>query len=77
MLRCNCLNTYFFVNTFFVTKTVTRSARGETCCQMFLTDKGCAHVEPIQHRSDILFALNSFAKEVRAPEAFIVDAARE
>ena len=77
MLRYKRLNTHFFMDTFFATKTATKSTRGNTCCQIFVTDKGCTHVEPMRCRSDILCALKSFAKEIGVPEAFIVDAAKE
>ena len=65
------------MDTFFATKTVTKSIRGNTCCQIFATDKGFTYVEPMWRWSDMLFVLKSFAKEVGILEAFIVDTAKE
>ena len=48
MLRCNRLDNYFFMGTLFATKKVTKSVRGYTCCQIFVTDGSFAHVEPLR-----------------------------
>ena len=65
------------MDTFFAIKKATKSTRGNTCCQIFVTNKGCTYVEPMWRRSDMFFTLKSFAKEVGVPEAFVVDAARK
>ena len=49
--------------------------RQNTCCQLFVTDKGCVFVCPIERESDVLLALKLFAKDVGAP-ALVNDGAR-
>lgn len=47
MLRYNRIEQYFFMDTFFATKKAGKSSRGNTCCQLFVTDRGfyicCSH----------------------------------
>ena len=71
------MSTHLFIYTFFATKKSTKSTRGNTCCQIFVTDKSLVHVEPLRKRSDLIRALKSFAKEIGVPEATIVDGALE
>ena len=40
MLRYRRITQYFFMDTFFATKKGGTSSRGNTCCQLFVTDKG-------------------------------------
>ena len=40
MLRYKRINDYFFMDTFFATKKRGKSMQGNTCCQLFVTDKG-------------------------------------
>jgi hypothetical protein len=75
-LRYKRISEYFFTDTFFATKKVGKSTRGNTCCQLFVTDKGFVYVVPLKLESEVLQAIKQFAKEVGAPEAFIVDSAR-
>ena len=77
MLRYDRINEYFFMDTFFATKKAGKSSRGNTCCQLFVTDKGYVYVVPMKSKSDVLQAVKQFAKDVGAPEALICDAARE
>jgi hypothetical protein len=65
------------MDTFFATKKTGKSSRNNTCCQLFVTDKGFVYVVPMKSKSEVLQALKQFAKEVGAPEAIICDAARE
>ena len=65
------------MDAFFATKKATKSTRGNTCCQLFVTDKSFVHIEPLRKRSNLTYALNSFEKDVRVPEALIVDCAPE
>ena len=63
------------MDTFFATKKGGKSSRGNTCCQLFVTDKGFVHLVPMRKKSDVLNALKQFAKEIGAPEAIVCDAA--
>ena len=50
-----------------------RSSRRNTCCQLFVTDKGFVYVVPMRQRSDLLAAMKQFAKEIGAPDAIGCD----
>lgn len=77
MLRYKRLNEYFFMDTFYATKSKTlKSLRQNTCCQLFVTDKGYMFVCPMEKEADVLLALKLFAKDVGAPEALVTDGAR-
>ena len=65
------------MNTLFSTKSEVKYSRGNTCCQLFVTNKGFVYVVPIKIRSEVLQAVNQFAKEIGAPDAIILDAAGE
>lgn len=77
MLRYKRINTYFFMDTFFATKKGGKSSRGNTCCQLFVTDKGFVYVVPMRRKSDVLAAVKQFAKEIGAPDAFVADMSGE
>ena len=77
MLRYKRVKEYFFMDTFFATKKAGKSTRGNTCCQLFVTDKGFVHVIPMRSKGDVLAATKEFAKEIGAPDAIISDSARE
>ena len=63
------INQYFFMDTFFATKKGGPLSRGNTCCQLFITDKGFIYVVPMKHKSEVLLAIKQFAKEVGASDA--------
>ena len=65
------------MDTFFATKKGGQSSRGHTCCQLFVTDKGFIYVVPMKRKSEILSAIQQFAKEVGAPDSFVVDMSGE
>ena len=71
------IHKYFFMDTFFATSKAGKSSRGNTCCQLFVTDKGFVYVVPMKSKSEVLQAVKLFAKEIGAPDAIISDAARE
>ena len=78
MLRYRRVNEYFFMDTFFATKrrknkTYGTSTRGNTCCQVFVTDKNFVYVVPMKSKREIPQALKQFAKAVGAPDALICD----
>ena len=77
MLRYKRLNNYFFMDTFFATSKIHKSTRGNTCCQLFVTDKGFVYVVPMKSKSEVPQAVKQFAKEVGAPEAFVCDPSGE
>ena len=77
MLRYKRITQYFFMDTFFATKKGGTSSRGNTCCQLFVTDKGFIYVVPMKRKSEVLAAIKLFAKEVGAPDAIVSDMAKE
>ena len=77
MLRYRRINQYFFMDTFFATKKGGTSSWGNTCCQLFVTDKGFIYVVPMKRKSEVLSAIKQFAKEVSAPDEIGSDMARE
>ena len=48
MLWCKRIDQLFFMDTFFSTKKAGKSSRGNTCCQLFVTDKGFVFVAPMK-----------------------------
>jgi hypothetical protein len=48
-----------------------------TCCQLFVTDKGYIYVVPMKSKIEVLQAIKQFAKETGAPNAIICDMAGE
>ena len=77
MLRYKRLDTHFFMDTFFATSKIQKSTRGNTCCQLFVSDKGFVYVVPMKSKSEVPQAVKQFAKEVGAPEAFVCDPSGE
>ena len=65
------------MDTFFATQKAGKSTRNNTCCQLFVTDKGFVYVVPMQSKSEVLQAVKQFAKEIGAPDAIISDMAGE
>jgi hypothetical protein len=77
MLRYKRIDEYFFMDTFFATKNASKSTRNNTCCQLFVTDKGFVYVVPLKSKANVLDAVKQFAKEVGAPDALIFDMSGE
>jgi hypothetical protein len=77
MLRYKRINEYFYMDTFFATSKAGKSSRGNTCCQLFVTDKGFVHCIPMKTRSEVEQAVKQFAKEIGAPDAIVCDASGE
>ena len=61
----------------FSTKTAEKSSQGNTCYQIFITDKGFVNVVPMEIKSKFLQAVNLFSKEIGSPDTIIPDAAGE
>ena len=76
MIRYKRINSHFFTDTFFVTKKA-KSKRGNTCMQLFVSDKGFVYVVPMKSKSEFPFALKQFAKEIGVPIALISDPSGE
>ena len=72
-LRYKRIKEFFFMDTFFATKKAKKSSRGNTCVQLFVTDKGFVYVVPMKSKADVLKAVKQFAKEIGAPDAIICD----
>ena len=76
MLRYKHLKHHFFMDTLFATSKADKSSRGNTCAQLFVTDKGFVYIVPMTKESDVLQAVKQFVKTIGAPDAIICDAAR-
>ena len=61
----------------FSTKTTSKSSRGNTFWQIFVTDKVFVYVFPMKIKSEVLQAVNQFAREIGDPDAIISYAAGE
>ena len=79
MLRYMRIQEHFFVDTFFATRKVEKSLRGNRCCQTFVTDKGFVYVVPTKSKNkyDNLSALKQFKKEMGPPEALTCNGSGE
>ena len=64
------------MDTFYASARGSKSTRQNTCCQLFVTDKGFVYVVPMRSESQVLHAVKQFAKEIGAPDAIICDAAK-
>ena len=77
MLRYQHIQDYLFTDTFFATKKGGQSSRGHTCCQLFIMDKGFIYIVPIRRKSEVLQAIEQFAKEIGVPTSIIAVMASE
>ena len=75
MLRYKRIKEFFFMDTFYATGKAGRSTRGNTCMQIFVTDKGFTWVCPMTTESEIHSAVKRFFKLIGIPDAIICDAA--
>lgn len=57
----------------FATSKARKSTRGNTCCQLFVSDKGFLYSVPMPSKRFVLQALKQFTKVIGAPEAIICD----
>ena len=76
MLRYKRIESQFFTDTFFVTAKG-KSSRGNTCAQIFVSDKGFVAIYPMESKGDFLNALHQFCKEVGVPVSLVVDPSGE
>ena len=64
------------MDTFFATKKAGKPSRVNTCCQLFVTDKGFVYAVPMTTESQVLQAVKQFSKEIGSPDAIISDASK-
>ena len=76
-LRYARIKDHFFMDTLIAAKKGGKSRRGNTCMQLFVTDKGYVYVVPMKHRRDAHKAMKMFLKRVGAPDAIVCDGAKE
>ena len=76
MLRYKRIDSQFFTDTFFVTAKG-KSTRGNTCAQLFVSDKGYVAIYPMSSKGDYKDALHKFCKDVGVPTTLLVDPSGE
>ena len=74
-LRYRTIADHFFTDTMFANKKAT-STRGNTCMQIFVTDKGYLKVIPMEAESQVAKAYKLFFKYVGVPDAFVCDGSK-
>jgi hypothetical protein len=72
MLCYKKINSNFFTDTFYVT-TKGKSTRGNTCAQLFVSDKGFVAIYPMLKRSNYKDAFHQFCKDAGVPNILLVD----
>ena len=77
MLRYKHIRQYFFMDTMFATKKSGKTLRGNTCLQLFVTDKGFVHVVPMKTKGEVHLAMKEFFKRIGVPDAIVCDPAKE
>ena len=77
MLRYRRIDQLLFMDTFFATKQANRSTRGNTCMQLFVTDKSFLYVVPLRSKSEVPKAIRAFTKHVGAATTLVCDPGRE
>ena len=76
MLRYKRISSMFFTDTFFVTASG-KSTRGNTCAQLFVSDKGYVAIYPMKNKGKYYLALKKFCKDVGVPEKMVCDPSGE
>ena len=77
VLRYRRIKDHFFMDTLLAKKNVGTSRRGNTCMQLFVTDKGYVFVVAMKRRSEVHKAVKLFMKRIGIPDAIIGDGAKE
>ncbi len=75
MLRYRRIQSAFYTDTMFATKKA-ESLRKNSCCQVFVSDKGFVAVYPMQSQEEFPTALHWFCKQVGVPVDLVCDAHR-
>ena len=76
MLRYKRIRSLFYTDTFFV-KGDSKSLRGFTCMQIFVSDKGFIAVYPMKSKSQFIDCLHLFCKEIGVPNTLVMDKSGE
>ena len=77
MLRYRRIDSQFYTDTLLTKGANGTSSRGNTYCQVFVSDKGYIAVYPMKKRSDFKDALHQFCKEVGVPSDLVMDPSGE
>ena len=77
MLRYKHIKEFFYMDTMFATTKSGPTLRGNTCLQLFVTDKGYVFVCPMRTKGEVHHAMKEFFKKIGVPDAIICDPARE
>ena len=72
MLRYKRIQSVFFTDTMFA-QPKAKSLRQNTCCQVFVSDKGFVAVYPMRSQSEFQSALHWFCKQIGVPVDLIID----
>ena len=72
MLRYKRISSTFFTDTMFAQPNA-KSLRGNTCCQVFVSDKGYVAVYSMKSQAEFQTALHWFCKQIGVPINLIVD----
>ena len=64
MLWYRQINEYFYMDTFFATLKGGKSSWGNTCCQLFVSNKGYIYIVPIKYKSEVLQAIKQSPSNV-------------
>ena len=72
MLRYKRINYVFFTDTMFA-QPKAKSLRQNTCCQVFVSDKGYVAVYPMRSQSEFQTAVHWSCKEIVVSVELIVD----
>ena len=75
MLWYRRIKDYFFMDTFFAMSKGGKSSHRNTCCQLFVMDKGFLYVVPMKRKLEVMQPVKQFAKELGAPDAIVCDMA--
>ena len=73
MLRYKRIKSTFFTDTMYVTAKA-KSTRGNTCAQIYVSDKAFLAAYPMRDTKSYINSLKQFAKDVGAPETLVCDA---
>jgi len=77
MLRYRCIDQCFYIDTFFANGKGVKSSRGNTCCQLFVSDQGFVYVVPLRHQIRCLIRSQAIRQGSLCSEAIVCDASKE
>ena len=77
MLRYKRITSLFFTDTFFAKGEAKSHKRGNTCMQIFVSDKGYVAVYPMKSKGQFKDCLHQFCKEIGVPETLVMDKSGE